>query len=216
MKDSKFIELLNLYVDHQISSSDAALLEAEIQRDPERRRIYRQYCQMQKACVVLADNFRSEAPVGGRIVDFPTTRRSLASVTYAVGALAAAACVALVMVQRRPVAPPAPIEIAATPAPVAVQPNTTDPRNAPMPLPARVALQPAFAGLVHDDSAAGLALTNSERVPLEWMTRVQLQRVPTEELWFETRPTFQPQDLSFPSRRTFQGQTEMTAFRFQR
>lgn len=216
MKDSKFIELLNLYVDHQISSTDAALLEAEIQRDPERRRIYRQYCQMQKACVVLADTFRGDAPVGGKIVDFPATRRTAANLAYTVGALAAAACVALVMVQRQQLTPSAPTEIAATVAPsVAVETKAADPRNAPMPLPARVALQPAFAGLVRD-AAPDLALTASERVPLDWMTRVQLQRVPTEELWFENRPTFQPQDLSFPSRRSFQGQTEMTAFRFQR
>ena len=105
MKESKFIELLNLYVDHQITAADAALLETEIQRSPERRRIYRQYCQMQKACVVLAENFRTEAPdaavsAEGNVGAFAPVRRSFARGAWAAGALAAAACVALVMVNR--------------------------------------------------------------------------------------------------------------------
>ena len=53
MKESKFIELLNLYVDHQISPDDAKLLESEVESNPTRRRIYRQYCQMQKACALM-------------------------------------------------------------------------------------------------------------------------------------------------------------------
>ena len=32
MKDTKFTELLNLYLDHQISPEETALLEAEIRR----------------------------------------------------------------------------------------------------------------------------------------------------------------------------------------
>ena len=90
MKDSKFIELLNLYVDHQISAEDAARLEAEIQRTPERRRVYRQYCQMQKACTVLADNFRTQIPPAGKVVEFPRPARSpLRAATYGMGVLAA-------------------------------------------------------------------------------------------------------------------------------
>ena len=34
MKDSEFIELLNLYLDHEISTADAARLEAEVQANP--------------------------------------------------------------------------------------------------------------------------------------------------------------------------------------
>ena len=36
MKDNEFIELLNLYLDHEISQEDAARLEAEVQRNPAR------------------------------------------------------------------------------------------------------------------------------------------------------------------------------------
>ena len=39
MNDSEYIELLNLYLDHEISAADAARLEAEVQSNPARRRI---------------------------------------------------------------------------------------------------------------------------------------------------------------------------------
>ena len=54
MKDSEFIELLNLYLDHEISVADAARLEAEVQGSPARRRVYREYCQMQNQSVPRA------------------------------------------------------------------------------------------------------------------------------------------------------------------
>jgi hypothetical protein len=213
MKDSKFIELLNLYVDHQISAEEAALLEAEIHRDPERRRVYRQYCQMQKACVMLADSFRTEAPAAGNVVAFAPPRRRLQAVAYTMGALAAAACVALVMVSRDrgPVTPAAPA-LAVAPARAA----TVAARSAPEPLPARLALQPVFAAAVRDNATSAVA--TSDRGEFEWMRRVQLQRVPNvQELWFESRPTIQPQDLSFPTRANVTEEPSVgVAVRFQR
>jgi len=53
MKESRFLELLNLYVDQQIDPKGAALLEEEILRNPARRRTYVQYCRMHKACALL-------------------------------------------------------------------------------------------------------------------------------------------------------------------
>ncbi|MBK8476154.1 MAG: hypothetical protein IPL39_07510 [Opitutaceae bacterium] len=61
MTHEKFIELLNLYLDGDLPPADAAALEREIHGNVERRRIYRQYCQMQKACTHLAERFREEA-----------------------------------------------------------------------------------------------------------------------------------------------------------
>lgn len=219
MKDSKFIELLNLYVDHQIGDEEAAVLETEIQRNPGRRRIYRQYCQMQKACSMLAENFRSEAQTSGRLVDVATkTPRRIPAFGYAVGVLAAA-CIALAVVYRTPapslssapaVAIVAPVESAvlATPAP-----TTT---TASIPLSARVELQPVFAGFEPASKEASFSLASPSQVRLDWMDRVQLRDVATEELWLEQQPGAQPQDLLFSSPRRFQGQTEMTAWRFQK
>jgi len=100
MKDSEFTELLNLYLDHEISAADAARLEAEVLSNPARRRIYQDYCRMQKACKLLAAEFQTGAVAGtpGRVADFdqqPAVRRH-AGWLYASGALAAAAaCVAI-------------------------------------------------------------------------------------------------------------------------
>ncbi len=220
MKDAKFIELLNLYVDHQITAEDAALLETEIQRSPERRRIYREYCQMQKACAILAENFATPSRAGGgKVVDFPRARRSrMTFATYAMGALAAAACVAVVFVQRARFTE---TDVVATPASSAVARNIA--ASAPVPAAAaaattlvstRPALQPAFGGLVRQESPVNTSLAAS--VPLDWMNRVQLQRVPAQDLWFESRPAEQPGELVFRSQRSNDAQTTLAAFRFQR
>ncbi len=87
MKDSKFIELLNLYVDQQIEPADAALLEEEILRNPARRRTYQQYCRMHRGCAMLQEQSRPQAGVGEKftaavaaadekVVDFPRPART--------------------------------------------------------------------------------------------------------------------------------------------
>ena len=61
MNDSRFIELLNLYVDQQITAAEATELEAELQENAERRRTYHQYCRKQKACTQLFEQERQAA-----------------------------------------------------------------------------------------------------------------------------------------------------------
>ena len=102
MKDSEFIELLNLYLDHEISAADSARLEAEVQTNPARRKIYEQYCRMQKPCKVLASDFVSAveaaaAPDNKKIVAFnvaaveaAASRRKRAGNLYMLGTVAAA------------------------------------------------------------------------------------------------------------------------------
>ena len=65
MKDQEFIELLNLYLDHEISPADAARLEAEVQSNLPRRALYNQYCRMQKACTSLGADFRAAGTASG-------------------------------------------------------------------------------------------------------------------------------------------------------
>ena len=62
MKDNRFTELVNLCLDHQISPSEAAELEAEILRSPARRREYREYCRLQEGCVRLFQREMTHAP----------------------------------------------------------------------------------------------------------------------------------------------------------
>ncbi len=119
MNEPRFIELLNLYVDQQLSPQEAAELEAEIQTNPVRHRTYQQYCRMQKACAQLFEHERSAAPASSalsramadadrKIVAFPEqgARRSIWPVGFSIGAVAAAACVAFVVVlQNNPGGP---------------------------------------------------------------------------------------------------------------
>lgn len=110
MKDSEFKELLNLYLDHEITAADAARLEAEVQRDPKRRKVYEQYCRMQKACKMLATDFVAEpaAAEDNKVVRFDMAvaeaaegRRKRMGNFYTIGSIAAAAaCVAIVFVGR--------------------------------------------------------------------------------------------------------------------
>jgi hypothetical protein len=112
MNDTEFIELLNLYLDHEISTADAARLEAEVQTDIGRRRIYQQYCRMQKACKLAAADFQSDsadaaaASSDKKVVAFnpavaANSRRNRASSLYTMGTFAAlAACAAVVFVGR--------------------------------------------------------------------------------------------------------------------
>ncbi|HWA88125.1 MAG TPA: hypothetical protein VG710_17985 [Opitutus sp.] len=224
MKESKFIELLNLYVDNQISPSEAAWLESEIQQKPARRQIYRQYCQMHKACVMLAENFRTSVPVaavsGDTVVAFQPAGRRLARATYALGAFAAAACVALVVMNRRNLFAPGDAARQASMAQAAMVADATtthlpDTRGL-VPNPPRPALQPAFAGLVRENAGSDGALTANNRATFEWMTRVRLDRVPVDQMWFEAQPTLQTQELMFHARPSNQTQAENAAFRFQR
>jgi hypothetical protein len=124
VKESKFIELLNLYIDQQISPEETGLLEEDIQHNARHRRIYHQYCQMHRACTLVLEDLGTRAEpaatgaeqLTGRIVAFePRARRW--GWGYTVAALAAAACVALVAVQmiQRPLKNPAGRSVATLP-----------------------------------------------------------------------------------------------------
>jgi hypothetical protein len=103
MKDNRFIELVNLYIDRQITGEEMETLEAEMQASPRRRAIYRQYCQMHRATTLVYESFRtedSEQPVEkigaeAKVAHFePQYGRRRKHWTYYATGLAAA-CVAL-------------------------------------------------------------------------------------------------------------------------
>ncbi len=207
MKDSKFIELLNLYVDHQISPAEAEQLEAEVKGDPERRRVYREYCQMQKACAVLAENFRTEAPAGDpKIVEFQPRRLPLGAIAYVGSLVAVAACVTVLFTLRtRQSAPLAAVAPAVAAAPVA-----------------RPALQPVFGPKVLSLRAqnAELAESSADSAAFaEWMNNIQLSTMPgasADDLRFDAHGTLQPDVRTYRAGRPIQGKVEWTAFTFQK
>ena len=234
MKQSRFIELLNLYVDHQIGSAEAAELEAEILSNPERRKMYRDYCRMQRACGLLFDHEQKHAPasfalekslqeIERKIGNFPARRKTpwgTYSAAFA-GVTAMAACLTVVLLRPGSVSPTNPTSVASVPsfnppaqfvaqtsAPV-IQTATLNPRGA--------AFQPVFASqnlTVGRDEVA-----STDRGGTEWLQQVQLppvQSVVVDDTAFETKPTLQQDNRVFRSIRPIQGNVEFTAFQFQR
>ena len=102
MKDARFIELVNLYIDRQISSAETAELEAEIRDHPRHRQVYQQYCKLHRATKLVYESFRANAeqpagnrPLPGTIARFQHRPRN--RWVYAAGGLAAAACFTLIL-----------------------------------------------------------------------------------------------------------------------
>jgi len=222
MKESKFIELLNLYVDHHISPAEAALLEAEVRNNPDRRQIYREYCQMQKGCTELAANFRAQAPAGGpTLVEFQPRKSRFGVVAYASGLMAVAAGVAVVFTLRSK----QPERVAANPAaPTVVSvaaAKSSAPAVAQTPA-ARPALQPVFGPrlLTAREQGADLAESSTDQAAFaEWMNGIQfssLSGVSVDDLRFDAHANLQPDVRTYRASRPIQGKLEQTAFTFQK
>jgi anti-sigma factor RsiW len=222
MKDTKFIELLNLYLDQQIEPDDAARLEEEIARNPRRRETYRQYCRMHRACTMLFEQSHPSSEVGVKLASsaaaveekieaFPAPVRSRAWIGYAAG-LAAAACVALVFVQRTTNDPRPSSD-------VAVQ---MTPAKATVPVPSAVRESVLMAQSTQLAPSAARSVGRVGDAPsLDWMRQVNfapVAHVPAAELAFEPHPSIQPENDQqvFQSRLPFQGKVEKAAFQFQR
>lgn len=79
MNKERFTELLNLYLDDEISPGDLSNLMEETRRDPDRQKMFLDYCRIHKACSLLGDSLESRR-----------SKRTFKQVAYAVGGLAAA------------------------------------------------------------------------------------------------------------------------------
>jgi hypothetical protein len=221
MKESEFIELLNLYVDHEIGAEDAKRLEAEVAADSARHAIYRQYCSMQKACTLLADRFQKPV-AGARPVRVPRAARRWAALIPASG-LALAACVAVVLAVRSPVSAPAPAAHAVPQAPVQERSELTTiaPGNYQRQLVPALSVRdfslnsgaPAAEGLM---TAAGQGQVAS----LAWIAQLQMgsvQPVSAAEVNFKPNAAFLSTDIREESRASDEQEpAETVAFRFQR
>jgi hypothetical protein len=218
MKDSEFIELLNLYLDHEITAEDSARLEAEVLRDPRRRRLYRQYCQMQKACVTLAEQSRETAPAEEILATTFAPRPVWGGGLWAAGALAAAACAGFALLGHWRAAPAAAPAALPAPAAVAVNAPAAAPAAALTPLQK---FQPAFdtRTLTAQSGAQPALFAPAASDPqFAWMSQIQLAPIqsvsadklfggPKPSLQFDARPASDPQA---------NGPVETAAFQFQR
>jgi hypothetical protein len=238
MKESRFIELLNLYIDHRISHEEAGLLEEEILQNPARRRTYNQYCRMQRACTLVFDQF--SAPAGranlgaGKIVGLDSPARRPRWGYYAAG-LAAAAGIALVAFQgllhsggnpvqaQLPVAPPSAGSLASS-TPIAT--------TAPVCLAAPAARLPAQTELFIDErlrvispvgTPAGLSVVSANaprlQVPLslpEVQPTPRSARPTIEQFVFGTEPRSQETPKIFRHRQQTDEEALQAALEYHR
>jgi len=237
MKDSEFLELLNLYLDHEITNADAARLEAEVQANPHRRAVYHDYCRMQKACTLLSKDFVDQ-PAERKVVGFETRRSAWTPGFFATGGLAvAAACVALVMINRSPTAASGTTTataVAVTPAQPAEKAPETVATTAPEPttlITRTVTTTPVhrndattvplmLAGVKSNTNTDALVATQQNaQAQFEWMRNVQLapiQQLPLTELRLDARSPLQSASRTYSSQPSVDNSVHMAAFRFQK
>jgi hypothetical protein len=217
MNDREFIELLNLYLDREISPEDSLRLEAEVLSRPDRRQVYDEYCRMQKACSMLAEE-TADAPVAS----IPARRAPSWGLGPMVAGLAAA-CLIVVVGLR--------IERGSNPvhSGIAVDQPNTGASIASSPAPARQAdsmeavFQTRLQAPANRVSASGVFVSFDpvqSDSQLNWIGSVRLAPVASV-----TNPDFRlapRQDLKGAVLSDAHGEHdselpgEMTAFRFQR
>jgi hypothetical protein len=100
MSEREFLELLNLYLDREITPADADRLEREIRSDAGRHRTYLQYCRMQQAVRLLASAEDPREADRSRPAAAPFRSRIRTAWVWT-GAVAAAAIVVVAVATRR-------------------------------------------------------------------------------------------------------------------
>ncbi|MBM3872903.1 MAG: hypothetical protein FJ382_04070 [Verrucomicrobia bacterium] len=237
MNESRFVKLLNLYVDHELTAGEAAELEAELQRNPGRRRLLREYQQLQRGCERLLEVDRALAPRTAEAVRALRHRRSGESRWTAVsrrwswfagvGAATAAAAVAVIVVLR----PEPPGSAVPATASVVAQSTVAAGTGTPAPLEMLDVTVPAVSerrGLrmrslwttASTEREATAGFTHVAASDLSWLNDVRLPAVgaprPEDLLFRETARPLRPLEQIPPSQRPLQATLEMTAFQFQR
>jgi hypothetical protein len=226
MKESRFIELINLYIDRQIGSEEAAELEAEIARSPAHRRTYLQYCRMHRACTLLFENFHAPATpltqalgqAESKVTEFPARGYRLARISLGAG-LAAAACVAFMLVNH-----PASTSAPAAKSSVNEMAQVNVPPEAFHIAGTAIGSRPAEFKTVMTAAKFSLAnnraASDAQRAAFDWMRQIELSPMPAVE---NNENVFGPQTEAPPSDLRFshphandQPVAEMASFQFQR
>ena len=235
MNDRRFLELLNLYLDHELSDTEAAELDTAVRSNPERRRTYDEYCRLQRGCSLLSQGACSAAPAAPRYVrSLHELERKIAhprtpstwSPLY-VGALASlgvAAGIAWLVVTPRPSSSPT-VEVAATDQVVKVRPMVL--ASAAKVQLASVTPAAAFSapasvihlGLRATENLTELEIAATDREALAWMQRVD--QLPRQSLSIDEQifagTAMQPPDTRVFHRHSAQAAAaEFTGFQFDR
>jgi hypothetical protein len=217
MNDSEFIELLNLYVDREISAQDALRLESEVTTSPRRREVYDQYCRMQKACTMLSEE-QFNVPVmanDSNVVQFPA-HSSWQFGQIALGIAAAAVCAVGIITYKLHVADQylpaqdAVVAVAKAAAPLGLVPDSES-------------MKPVFSTRLPSGTAQ-VVLTASNTPgqikQLNWIGNIQMPPVFTaanSELLMNPKTDIKVAALpDAPASTDAQEPADLAAFRFQR
>lgn len=231
MKDTRFTELVNLYIDRQISPDEQAELELEIQSNPRRRQVYLQYCRMHRATKLVYESFRAQTEQPGQPARQPATiahiqgriRQRRLRWAYAASGLAAAACVAFVVMRSNLTdASSASPDLAAAKTTPAAPAVAVVAQPAPVPAARQEAPRPvelANAALTPRDYASILAsLRQEEQSLLSLQNNSGAPRLNSlfDDGVFDERTALQNRSNNPQNRKNPRLQTEFTAFQFQR
>ena len=235
MSDHRFLELLNLYLDHELSETEAAELDTAVRSNPKRRQTYDEYCRLQRGCSLLSRGACSAAPAAPRYVrslneverkiSHPRTTSTWRPLYVgAFASLGVAAGIAWLMVTPRPSASPT-VEVAAADQLVTVRPMVlASAANVP---PASVTPTAAFSspasvihlGLRATENLTELEIAATDREALAWMQRVdQLPRqaLSIDEQAFAGTAMPPPDTRVFHRHSTQPAAVEFTGFQFER
>ncbi|MBX3735239.1 MAG: hypothetical protein KF715_00995 [Candidatus Didemnitutus sp.] len=229
MKDTRFTELVNLYIDRQISPDEATELELEIQSNPRRRQVYLQYCRMHRATKLVYESFRAQTEQTGQPARQPATiahiqgriRQRRLRWAYAASGLAAAACVAFVVMRSnfsdatpastdlaaKPTSTAPAVATVAQPAPVAVAAVPQAPRAETTPRQAITADYAAIFASLRQDESRLLGLPSGTAPRLNSLF---------DDGVFDERTALQNRANLLQKTKNPRAQTEFTAFQFQR
>ncbi|WP_404421508.1 hypothetical protein [Nibricoccus sp. IMCC34717] len=214
MNKERFLELVNLAIDHESTPQEAAEMEAAMQASPELRQLYREYVRLHLGTVALFESSREDAPATPQLSKALAranrgefAQRRQASWWLPVGALGtlAAAAFAVVVTQQSEPRPTAstPLANAAVPA-----------KAAPV---ASVLSSPALPALETPSSTTGSAfgfnqkpesLAIHQQVKFRPINKVQnqpfvfspewrkLQEAQAEALKLTPAPAAQPEEMT--------------------
>lgn len=164
MTEDRFQELLNLHLDHEATPAESAELETELQRSSVRRRHYRDYCRMQRACAQIFEHKRAAAPAlftlekslrtAERKAAAPARRLVFPPAAAFAGLGALAACVVFVLVRQTSI-PPVTAPTLAVVAPALPPANSTVVSPAPS----------VVVAVLSDDATRGPAVSHASHVP---------------------------------------------------
>lgn len=246
MKESRFIELLNLYVDQELSPVEAQELETEIASHPARRSRYEQYCRMQRGCSLLFESTRAQAPrhpklirageaAEAKVLSFPSPATPVPAnpfgrrMAWGGSLAAAAACVGVILLQRPVTETASPMAAAVTPAAIVAAPASTVEEAAEATQPARLPMRrqqvrPSdyqLATLFSNSAQSAEDVFGDFDAPgIEWMRQVEYSmrpHLPVDSLRFRTdRNEFHAPATIHSQPASLRTSDEFNAFEFRR